>query len=134
MGDKRKFDKEIRHSEKRANWGCLARIALLISILIFVPVLYIIYTIEIKETTLNISDSPNGINTIKVVEKGESMGFGPAFVRIKYGGEYKDTIVGNDGAPLAPSNVSVSWEDDDNASVSLYGDEQIPEILTIRFE
>lgn len=134
MDDKRERDKEIYQAEKKGRLGCLAQAAILILVLISIPVFYFVYNIAIKESALETSSSPNAVNTVEVVQKGEAMMFSPSSVRIKYGGKYKDSSVGNDGKTLDSSNVTISWEDDSKAVVTLYGEEQSPETITINFE
>ncbi|WP_440895573.1 hypothetical protein ACS127_13565 [Amphibacillus sp. Q70] len=136
MNDEKVFDEEIQRTKKKAKRSCL----IWIGIFVLIPILFVVYNIAwfsyqviFKETTLEISHSPNEINTIEVVERGESFSFGLSAVRIKYGRKRIDTQIGNDGGTLNEFNVSVNWEDDYNAIVTLYGDEQEPEIIEISF-
>ena len=137
MRNEREIVGEIRRTKKKVKRVALTWLA----ILILVPILFIVYNavlfsyeMFLKESTLEISNSPNHVNTIEVVEKGEAFFFGPSSVRIKYGWKHTDSNIGNDGAILNSSNVSVAWEDDYNATVTLYGDEQEPETLKISFK
>lgn len=85
-----------------------------------------------KEVTLVKSHSPNNINTIKVVQKGSAFFFGPSSVRIKYGWwKHLDKGIANDGKNLDSSNVSVSWKNDYEATIILYGEEQEPDVVEI---
>jgi len=107
-------------------------------ILIFGPIIlfvgYFYYQTEIKERTLIDSYSPNGVNTIEIVEKGEPAWFGPSSVRIKYGHHHIDRIISNDGKRLNGSNTSVRWKSDDNAIITLNGEEQFPETIEFNKE
>lgn len=136
LSDERVFDEEIQRTKKKAKRSCLIWVA----IFILIPTLFIVYQVAwfsyemfFKESTLEISHSPNEINTIEVVEKGAAFSFGVSSGRIKYGGNRIDTRIGNDGGTLNESNVSIRWEDDYNALVTLYGDEQEPETIEINF-
>ena len=91
---------------------------------------YFIYDGELRETTLATSTSPNQENKIKVVEKGAAFFFGPSKVRIKSGWRHHtDRIIGNDGARLNSSNVSIEWRSEDIAIITLEGNEQYPELV-----
>lgn len=86
-----------------------------------------------KEVTLVESHSPNDIHTIKVVQKGSAFYFGPSTVRIKYSWwRHLDKSISNDGKTLDPSNVSVRWKGDYEATITLYGEEQQPEVVEIK--
>jgi hypothetical protein len=122
------IEQDIKRIKKRATWGCLA----LAVILIFTPICLISYPLFIKEKTLEVSHSPSNLHTIQVVEKGEAFTFGLSKVRIKYGWRYIDKTIGNDGATLKPSNVSVMWKNDNDAIVYLVGKEESGEVK-IRF-
>ncbi|SFM26865.1 hypothetical protein SAMN04487943_11160 [Gracilibacillus orientalis] len=137
MSDERELDDEIKRTKQQAKRGCFAWI----TIIILVPILFIIYNVAmfsyevfLKESMLVESNSPNNVNTIEVVEKGEAFSFGPSSVRIKYGSKHEDSRISNDGATLKSGNVSVDWKNDYNAIVTLYGDEQEPETIEIRFK
>lgn len=128
------IEQEIERTKKRAKWGCLTWAA----ILILGPIILIIgtfsYEMYFKESTLLTSNSPSNINTIEVVQKGEAAWFGPSLVRIKYGWRHIDRSIYNDGATLDSSNVSVSWKNNYEAIVTLYGEEQEPETVEIDFK
>ncbi|WP_164669431.1 hypothetical protein [Virgibacillus doumboii] len=122
------FEQEIKRTKKKAKWGCLISIAILVA-LISAPVLWFFYSMTIKETTLVVSDSPGYTNTITVVEKGESAYFGPSEIRIKYENEHIDRTINNDGATLRPKNASVTWESETRATITLYGNDQTSEVV-----
>ncbi|MFE3574392.1 hypothetical protein [Lysinibacillus sp. NPDC059133] len=80
------------------------------------------------------SESPDGINVIKVVEKGETALFFPSTVRVKYRDKYIERIVKNDGKNLDDSNVTISWKNDAEATITLYGEEQNPDVIKFNAE
>lgn len=126
-------EQEIRRIKKRTARGCLIWFLVILSIPAGL-IGYFVYVTTFKETTLLISHSPNDINMIKVAQKGEAAFFGPSKVRIHFGPfKYKDRLIANDGGTLHSSNISVSWKNDDEATVTLYGDEQEPETVDIHF-
>lgn len=108
--------------------------ALLFLAFIFISGLYTFYEITLKENTLEFSPSPSSIHNIEVVQKGEATLFGPSSVRIRGNGSHIDRTIANDGKTLNSSNVDIIWEDDYNAVVTLYGEEQVPETVSINFE
>ncbi|GGE59111.1 hypothetical protein [Priestia taiwanensis] len=119
-------------TKKKVRWGCLTTVVLILSpIILFVG--WFSYDMYFKEVTLVKSHSPNNMNTIKVVQKGSAFLFGPSSVRIKCGWwEHLDKVISNDGKTLDSSNVSVSWENDYEATITLYGEEQEPEIIEFK--
>ncbi|RIW30424.1 hypothetical protein D3H55_16960 [Bacillus salacetis] len=130
-------DQEVQQIKKKAKWGCLVWIAILIGI----PAVYVLYhavqfsyDMFLEENQLSISRSPANTNTIEVVETGDAFLLGASSVRIKYGSSHIDTSIANDGKPLSSSNVSINWKDEQTAAVTLYGDEQEAEIIDIQFD
>lgn len=123
-------EQEIKSNSKRL-WGCLIGLAL-----VFVPIIYFIgmfsYVMNYKEIDLVVSHSPNNENTIKVVEIGEPFFFGPSSIRLKYKNEKFDTSISNDGKTLDVTNVEVDWINNEEATIVLDGEEQLPEV--IKFE
>lgn len=92
-----------------------------------------------KETTLVTSDSPQNINKIEIVEKGETTRLGstasPTSVRIYYGTNYEQrrVVLANIDKTLRPSNFSIVWKDNYEATVILNGEEQV-ETVEIYFK
>ncbi|MFS1519542.1 hypothetical protein V1503_24245 [Bacillus sp. SCS-151] len=112
----------------------IKKILLFFSILIFAFPLFLIGIFYFYEKELDSSTSPKNINKIKIVEKGMTVGFGSSTVRIKSGWSYIDRKIYNDGGTLTSANVSITWEDDYKATIKLFGDEQIPEIIKFNAE
>lgn len=123
---------DIARTKMRSMWGCLIWAV----ILIFGPILFLTikfyYDTEIKENTLVVSDSPNDVNKIKVIEKGEPFFFGPSSIRLKYRNEYLDTSISNDGKRLDESNIEITWNNENEAKIILYGEEQVPEVISFK--
>lgn len=130
-------EQENRLIKNDGTKGCLLVILIIISIPVVV-VGFFVYEMEFKETTLKVSHSPNGQDKIKVTEKGEPAFFGGSTVRIHYRdfGRYKheDHTIANDGKALDDTNVSVDWETNTKATVTLKGEEQMPERIQISFK
>ena len=124
----RDLEQENKNNRKRL-WGCLIGLA----ILFFVPIIFFFwvfsYVTNYKEFDLVVSHSPNNINTIKVVEVGESF---YSSIRLKYKNNHFDTSINNDGRTIDLSNVEVNWINNEEAIIILDGEEQLPEI--IKFE
>lgn len=123
------FEKNIERTKKRAKWGCLTWAVILLfgPIIIFIGVFS--FEMFFKDKTIVISHSPSETNTIEIVEKGAPAFFGPSSIRIKYGWKHIDRSVGNDGKTLQESNVAVHWENDEEATITIYGEEQSPEVI-----
>ncbi|AQQ53488.1 hypothetical protein [Planococcus lenghuensis] len=114
------------------------RLLFIICCLTVLPVFFVggtfHYEMALKETLLVESASPNNINHIEVVQKGSSFFFGPSSVQIEYGWmKQVDNSISNDGKTLDASNASVSWKSDHEATIMLYGEEQAPEAVDIKF-
>lgn len=115
------IEQETERIKKRGKIGCL--ICLLLVLVIPVVVIgKVFYEMSIEERTLEISHSPNNNNTIKVVQRGEAFLLGPSTVVVYYGNQAKELSVGNDGATVQPSNVTVSWQNDHRAKVTIHGE------------
>jgi len=130
--DDNDLEQNIKSIKKKTKWGCFAIIALVLSpILLFVG--WYSYGTYFEEVTLVESHSPNDINTIKIVQKGSAFFFGPSSVRIKYNWwKHLDKSISNDGKNLDSSNVTVEWKSDYEATITLYGEEQEPEVVEIK--
>ncbi len=126
------IDQDIRNIKKRAKLGCLIWTVIL-TILFVLPIVWVvgrfIYDIEYREYPLVVSHSPNNINTIEIVEVGGPYLFGPSRVRIKYESIQIKRILSNRGASISKENVIVDWESDYKATITLFGDEQEPDII-----
>ena len=137
MYDDDDIESDIQKTKFLSGIGCLLWM-LILTILIVTPIVYyagkFIYNMEFKQTILAVSKSPDQLHIIEVVEVGEPAFFGPSKVKIKYENHYIDRSIGNDGATLHPSNVSVNWENDQEAIITLDGDEQDPEIVEFKQE
>ena len=90
------------------------------------------YETSLKQTELTVSQSPDSTYTIKVTEVGEPFFFEPSTVRIKAEGKKLERSLSNDGARLQPENVSVDWESGTEARITLFGDEQAPEVILFK--
>lgn len=90
---------------------------------------YILYHLEFKEKSLEMSYSPNQQHTIEVVEQGQTTDFGPSSIRLKYKDQYLDRIISNDGEELTDKNVTIEWTSEDTALITLAGAEQQPEFI-----
>ncbi|KON84982.1 hypothetical protein AF331_13355 [Rossellomorea marisflavi] len=125
---------DIERSKTWAKWGCF----LWAILLVLGPLLsiggYLLYTTELKERPLFVSESPSRTNLIEVNEKGEPFFFGPSSIRIRFGHQHIDRTIYNDGKKLNGSNASVQWKDDYTAVVTLYGEEQEPETIELTLE
>ncbi|MGG1482409.1 hypothetical protein ABE402_16275 [Bacillus smithii] len=126
------IEQELENMKKRALAGCLIWFLILMSIPGFM-IGDFVYKLFYKEKALEISYSPSKINRIEIVQKGEAIYFGPSLVRIHYGKRYEDHSVFNDGKTLDSTNVSVIWKNDQEATVTLRGEEQEPETVEIHF-
>jgi len=128
------FKTDMERTKVWSKFGCLAWFIILILGPIIFFIGFVVYEMHFKETSLLVSHSPNGTNTIEVVEKGEPAFFGPSSVRIKSGWEHIERSVSNDGKKLQESNAAVRWENDHEATITIYGEEQSPEVIRFNAE
>lgn len=115
--------------KNKTNIFIIAIIAVILSLFIF------------RSNTLYKSTSPNDQNII-IVKYSNAFSFGHSHIHIisKRAGltnflsssKYK-TSISNDGKILDKSNVTISWTDDNTALVTLIGEEQDPELITVKF-
>lgn len=113
--------------------SCLI-LLLIIVVLVLILITIFIYFINFKETEILSSQSPNGKNVIEIVEKGETAFFFPSTVRVKYKNKYIERMVSNDGKMLNDSNFTISWQNDTEATITLYGEEQKPDTINFNAE
>lgn len=129
------LEQEKNLTKTRVKVGCLSFLIGSVA-LFFGLVLYVIgtfhYEVNHKETPLLVSESPKKINTVEVVEKGAPFSFGPSAIRLKYKKEDFDTSLSNDGKTLDESNVEIDWKNDQEALITLYGEEQLPEVIRFK--
>lgn len=134
MNRERDSKREIELVKARTKFGCLiwSIILVILPIILFIGVFS--YEMYFKEKTLLVSHSPNEIKTIKIVEKGEPAFFGPSTVRIKYGRQYMERSVANDGKMLQDTNFVIHWENENEATITIDGEEQAAEIIQFNAE
>ncbi|WP_052360586.1 hypothetical protein [Oceanobacillus manasiensis] len=123
-------NRENKHTKKRKKlrFFTWAVIVIVGPIIIFIGIFS--FEMFFKEKPLVSSHSPNDINTIEVVEKGEPAWFGPSSVKIKYDGKHIDRSISNDGKMLQDSNFAIHWDNDNEATITIYGEEQYPDVIT----
>lgn len=102
--------------------GCFFGIAVFGLLVILVPVwLFLSYS---DETQLNVSHSPNGVNTIEIVKKDD---FPDPTIRIKYDDK-------NIMKTIIPDTISVQWESDFEAEVILTKHGREPSVVEVKFK
>lgn len=125
----KKLEQNSKSTKKKTTRG-----RLITALRILIPIILVVgcfsYILYLYDVTLKKSHSPNNINTIKVVKIDSDSSLGPTPVRIKYGlWEHFDTSIANDGERLEPSNVSVDWKNDYEATITLRAKETVPEVV-----
>lgn len=89
--------------------------------------------IILKEKELVVSQSPNKINKLEVLQKGSSVSFGDATILIRYKNKEMKTHISNDGKDIHPStDISIIWKNDEEATITLDGEQQFPEIIEFK--
>lgn len=67
-----------------------------------------------------------GNNSINIISRRTG------FTNFLNSSKYKTSIL-NDGKNLNESNINISWSNDDTALITLTGEEQNPELITVEF-
>lgn len=89
--------------------------------------------IKFKEKELVVSQSPNKMNKLEVLQKGSSVSFGNATILIRYKNKEMKTHISNDGKDIQPSSdISIIWKNDEVATITLDGEQQFPEIIEFK--
>ncbi|OCA91878.1 hypothetical protein [Pseudobacillus wudalianchiensis] len=129
------FDHKRGYTRRGEKRGCLTW-TILLTILLLVPIVSFgakfIYETAFRERLLVISHSPHNVHKIEVFEKGAETFFRPSTVRIKHSDSHIDCHIRHDGSSLQPSNVSVTWKNEKEATITLTGDGQT--FKTIEFK
>lgn len=120
------YKKFLKEKATKKPVGCL-----IIFMLIFITPIVVMF---FSHTTVLVSSSPNHVNKIKIINKGSSgldwNLFGPTTIRIKSGiFDHIDRELNNGGATVDDMNVSVSWKNDKEATISLIGAKQSTDII-----
>ncbi|MBY7144977.1 hypothetical protein KFZ56_18330 [Virgibacillus sp. NKC19-3] len=116
------FEEKIQRNKEKTSWGFLIILLssiIILALLILWPVISHLYDMRYKEKTLEISESPSSINTIEIYEIGRPFLHGVSTVRMKYGEKEKEVQIDNNGRPLKNSDVSVKWNNDSEALITL---------------
>ncbi|MEB2494717.1 hypothetical protein SOP93_26965 [Peribacillus frigoritolerans] len=105
-------------------------------LLLGIPLASFFYQDSWKETTVLTSESPTETSTIEIVQKGEPTLFSSAPFKIYYQkkGHSRYSIresVDNDGGFARTENFRVDWKDNENATVTIIGDEGYTETIEI---
>lgn len=129
MTDEQDVQLEIEKTKSSTARGCLFWIGILLGIPLFLIAAFV-YSVAYKETEIEKGFSPDGKNMVKVVQKGEGLLHSP--IRVYYGPHYKlrknyETAIVKGSAKQA--NVSIEWNGNDTATVTIYG--ASPETLTV---
>lgn len=86
--------------------------------------------------------SPDKTNIVKI-EVGTATLFGPTNINIKcrkntvfgfLSGKTIDTTISNDGKNINESNINIEWINENNATITLYGEEQSDKTIEVNFD
>ncbi|PLR94624.1 hypothetical protein [Bacillus sp. T33-2] len=132
-------DDEIEYYKARSKFisgaGCFIAVAVVILILIvsvFSFASKVLDLMEPKDRQLFVSKSPDQTHAIKVIEKGRGLSFADPTVLISYKKYKIERQLNNDRKDLAADNVSINWNNNEEATVILYGDEQYPRVIQFK--
>lgn len=131
-------DDEIEYNAERTKFlsgtGCLiwGFILLVVISILAVSLSSKVYDkIKPKDIELIVSKSPDRNYTIKVIEKGSLLFVDPTVV-ISYEKYKFERKISNNLEDLHPSNISINWRNNDEATILLYGKKQSPEVIEFK--
>ena len=131
--DDDELEYEIQRTKLQSGAGCLILGFILLVAIITSAVLLIskVYDNLTEDRTLVISKSPEQNHTIKVIVKG-SLFFDDPIVVISYEKYKIEREVKNDKKSLNPSDISIRWKNNKEATILLFGEKQSPEIVEFK--
>ncbi|MEK4873607.1 hypothetical protein N1I87_02495 [Bacillus sp. FSL W8-0102] len=88
--------------------------------------------LETGDKELVISKPPNQKHIIKVIEKGRGFHFVDPTVVISYKKYKIQCEINNDIKDLTPSDISISWKNNEEATILLFGEKQSPEVFEFK--
>lgn len=121
---------------KRKKRGLISILIFTLLFLVFIWYFFFYDNSTVQETTILKSDSPNHTNQIEIKVWGENDLLTNAPIRIYYGRKgnlkkYKEYQIENDGKKLYPRNFIITWNNEDQVSIILIGEEQKNEEVEI---
>ncbi|AGK52309.1 hypothetical protein [Bacillus sp. 1NLA3E] len=130
-------DDELEYKVKRTKFlsgaGCLiVGFILLVLIVVFTVSFSIkVYDKLTEDREMVVSKSPDQNQTIKVKVKG-TLTFDDPTVVISYENYKIQRKVSNDRKSLNPSDISISWKNNEEATILLFGEKQAPEVIEFK--
>ena len=132
--DDDELEYEIKRTKFQSGAGCLivGIILLMLAIVSAVSLSSKLYDkIKPQDKELVMSKFPDRNHTIKVVEKGTILFVDPTVV-ITYEKYKIEREISNNNEDLHSSNILISWKNNDEATILLYGKKQSPEIIEFK--
>lgn len=130
-------DDELEYKVKRTKFqsgaGCLI-VGFILLVLIIVSTVSLstkAYDKLTEDRELVVSKSPDQNHTIKVKVKG-TLSFDEPTVVMSYRNYKIKREINNDRKSLIPSDISISWKDNEEATILLSGEKQSPEVVEFK--
>lgn len=111
-------------------WGFILFVIIIVSIVSLS--IKVLDKLEPENRELVVSKSPSQDHTIKVVEKGRGFHFVDPTVVISYKKYKIEREINNDIKDLTSADISISWKNDEEATILLFGEKQSPEVIEFK--
>jgi hypothetical protein len=129
------IEEDLHRTKFLSGIGCFIWIIILGAVIAIPTVKFLNYLyveIKLKEKDLVVSQSPNKINKLEVLQKGSGFGPGDANIIIRYKNNEMKTRISNDGKNIYPPDILINWKNDEEATITLEGEQQPPEIIEFK--
>ncbi|WP_312472278.1 hypothetical protein [Neobacillus sp.] len=131
--DNDELEYEVNRTKFQSGVGCLI-VGFILLVVIIVSAMSLTskaYDKLTEDTELVESKSPDQNHIIKVIVKG-TLTFNDPTVVISYKNNKMERKINNDRKSLNPSDVSISWKNNEEATILLFGEKQSSEVVEFK--
>lgn len=117
--------------------GCLVW-GIVLLLIVLIPLLSPFFSFfkdlsNLEDRELAVSESPDGLHTINVIEEANSLrSFEDPIVVISYQDYSIERKITTDGRDVTPSDITINWVNNEEATILLEGEKQSPEAIEFK--